>query len=83
LERHLRDAAALAACSLEHLAVALAASAGSAACLGAHLLARLTAIRTTVRLILKTFGGVELLFAGRKRELSSTVNTVQHFIDVH
>jgi hypothetical protein len=32
---------------------------------------------------LKTFAGVELLLAGRERELASTVHAVQHFINVH
>jgi hypothetical protein len=69
---------------LEYFAVArTSAAARAAAALRAHLLARLTAIRATVWLILKTFAGVELLFSGRERKLTSTVYTVQHFIDVH
>jgi len=43
----------------------------------------LTAIRTAVRLILKTFAGVELLFSSCERELPPTVDAAQHFIDVH
>jgi hypothetical protein len=77
LKWHFRYAAALAARGLEHFTVALAAARR------AHLLARLPAIRTTVGLILKTFGGVELLLSSRECELTSTVNTVQTFIDVH
>jgi len=80
LKWHFGYAAALAARGLEHFTVTLAARTAAAR---AHLLARLPAIWTTVGLILKTFGGVELLLAGRERELTSTVNTVQTFIDVH
>ncbi|HEV2262712.1 MAG TPA: hypothetical protein VGR69_10540 [Candidatus Rubrimentiphilum sp.] len=83
LKRYFRDAAALAACRLVHFTRALAAAHATTTALCAHLLARLTAIGATVRLILKTLAGVKLLFAGRKRELASTVNTVQHFINVH
>jgi hypothetical protein len=84
LERLFRDAAALAAGGLEHFAALTAAAAHAcAAAAVAHLLARLTAIRTTIGLVLKTFAGVELLFAGRERELASTVHAVQHFINVH
>jgi hypothetical protein len=84
LERHLGNAAALAARGLVHFTALTAAAAhtGSAACI-AHLLARLTAIGTTVRFVLETFAGVELLLAGRERELASTVHAVQHFINVH
>jgi len=82
LERHLGYPAALAACSLEHFPAALAAARAPAA-LRAHRLARLPAIRTAVRLILKTFSGIELLLSGRECELISAVNTAQTFIDVH
>jgi hypothetical protein len=83
LERHLGNAAALAARGLVHFTALTAAHAGSAARAVAHLLTRLTAIGTTVRFVLETFAGVELLLAGRERELASTVHAVQHFINVH
>jgi len=82
LERHFGYAAALAARGLKHFTGALAAPRAAAA-LRTHGFARLTAIRTAVGLILKTFGGVELLFTGRKRKFTSTVNTIQTFIGVH
>jgi len=85
LERNLGNAAALAARGLVHFAALTAAAAHTraAARAVAHLLARLPAIGATVWLILETFAGVELLFAGRERELASTVHAVQHFINVH
>jgi hypothetical protein len=85
LERNLGDAAALAARGLEHFATLSTAAAhtGSAAGAGAHLLASLTAIGATVRLVLEAFAGIELLFTSGERELTSAVHTVQHFIDVH
>jgi hypothetical protein len=85
LERHFGYAAALAARGLVHLPALTAAAAhpGPAAGLGTHLFARLTAIRTAVGLVLKTFAGVKLLFACSESELASAVNAVQHFINVH
>jgi len=85
LERHFGNAAALAARGLVHFATLTAAAAhtGSAARARAHLLTGLTAIGATVRLVLETFAGIELLFTGSERELPSAVHTVQHFIDVH
>jgi hypothetical protein len=84
LERYLRNTAALAARRLVHFpALAATAHPGSAAGLRAHLLARLTAIGTTVRLVLKTFAGIKLLFTSGERELPSAVHTVQHFVNVH
>ncbi|HLI96296.1 MAG TPA: hypothetical protein VKT72_09425 [Candidatus Baltobacteraceae bacterium] len=83
LERYLGNAAALAARGLEHFTALAAAHSAAAARAVAHLLARLAAIGATVRLVLETFAGVELLLAGRERELTSTVHAVQHFINVH
>jgi hypothetical protein len=83
LERHLGNAAALAARGLIHFAALAAAHTGSTARARAHLLASLTAIGATVRFVLETFAGIELLFTGSERELPSAVHTVQHFIDVH
>ncbi|HEY8315190.1 MAG TPA: hypothetical protein VIG51_13595 [Candidatus Baltobacteraceae bacterium] len=74
----------MAACRLEHFARTRGSpDIRTAAGLRAHGFARLTAIRATVRFVLKTFGGVELLLAAGERELAPAVNTVQHFIDVH
>ena len=86
LERHFRNAAALAAGCLVHFpALTAAAHRGSAAAAAgrAHLLARLPAIRAAVRLVLKAFAGIKLLFAGSKSELPTTIDAVQHFINVH
>jgi len=83
LERYLGNAAALAAGRREHFTALAAAHTGTAPGRVAHLLTRLTAIRATIRLILEAFAGVELLLAGRERELASTVHAVQHFINVH
>jgi hypothetical protein len=83
LERNLGNAAALAARGLEHFAALAAAHTGAAARCVTHLLASLTAIGATIRLVLEAFAGVELLLAGRERELASTVHAVQHFINVH
>ncbi|HKU67846.1 MAG TPA: hypothetical protein VJP85_08720 [Candidatus Baltobacteraceae bacterium] len=83
LERYFRNAAALAARRLVHFAALAAAHTGTAARAVTHLLACLTAIGASVGFVLETFAGVELLFAGRERELASTVHAVQHFINVH
>jgi hypothetical protein len=83
LERNFRNAAALAAGGLEHFTALSAAHTGSAARTRAHLLARRTAIGTTVRLVLEAFAGIELLLTGSKCELPSAVHTIQHFINVH
>ena len=83
IERHFRHAAAVAARCREHLTRTAGALAATAAAAGAHLLARLTAIRTAVRFILKTFLLVKALFARTEDELASTVHTVEHFIYVH
>jgi hypothetical protein len=81
IERHLSDAAALAARRREHFPGTSAALTAAAA--GAHLLARLAAIRTAIWLVLKTFLLVKALFARTEDELTSTVHTVEHFIYVH
>jgi hypothetical protein len=83
LERHLGYAAALAARGLEHFTALSAAHTGSASGTRTHLLASLTAIGATVRFVLETFAGIELLFTSGERELTPAVHTVQHFIDVH
>jgi hypothetical protein len=83
LERNFRYAAALAAGGLEHFTALAAAHSGTPTRRVAHLLARLTAIGTTVRFVLETFAGVKLLLTGRERELTSAIHTVQHFINVH
>jgi hypothetical protein len=86
IERDLGYAAALAAGRLEHFtrtATAAAAAFAAAGVAGAHGLARLTAIRTTVRLVLKAFLLVKTLFARTEDELASAVDTVEHFIYVH
>src|SRR5215469_7359452 len=81
IERHFRHAAAVAARRREHLTRTAGALAAAAA--GAHLLARLTAIRTAVRFGLETFLLVKALFARTEDELASAVHTVEHFIYVH
>jgi hypothetical protein len=68
---------------LEHFAALTAAHTGSATGIGTHLLARRAAIGATVRFVLETFAGVELLLTGSERELPSAVHTIQHFINVH
>ena len=84
VERNFRYAAAVAARRREHLTrTAGTLAAATAAAAGAHLLARLAAIRTTVRLILKTFLLVKALFARTEDKLASAVHTVEHFIYVH
>jgi hypothetical protein len=72
---------------LEHFprttAAATAAALAAALIAGAHGLTRLTAVGTTVRLVLKAFLLVKTLFARTEDELTSTVDTVKHFIYVH
>jgi hypothetical protein len=85
IERNFGYAAALTARRREHLARTAAAALAPAAALiaRAHGLTRLTAIRTAVGLILKPFLLVKTLFAGAEDELTSAVDTVEHFIYVH
>ena len=86
LERNFRHTAALAAGRAEHLALAAAAEAAAASAALTATARRFTrgaAIRTTVRLVGKALHGEELLLAGRKRELTRTIDTVQIFILVH
>ena len=81
IKRHFRNSAAVAARCRKHLPGASATLAAGPA--GAHLLARLTAIRTAIRLVLKTLLFVKALFARTEYKLAPAVHTVEHFIDVH
>src|SRR5579883_831352 len=82
VERNFRYAAALAARRREHLARASRALAADAAG-RTHLLARLPAVGTAIRLVLEAFLLVKALFARTEDELASAVHTVEHFINVH
>jgi hypothetical protein len=83
LERHFRYTAALAAGRLEHFTALTAAHAAAATRIGTHLLARSAAIGATVGFVLETLAGIELLFTGGERKLTSAIDAVQHFINVH
>jgi hypothetical protein len=85
IERHFRDATALTAGRGEHFSRSTAphAIAAAARIVGAHRFARLSAIGTAVRLVLKTLLLVKALFAGTKNELAPAIDTVERFIYVH
>jgi hypothetical protein len=85
VERDFRYTAALAARSGEHFTRASAAAftAATALVARAHGLARLAAIRTTIRLVLEAFLLVKALFARTENKLPTAVDTVEHFICVH
>ncbi|MFZ0683676.1 MAG: hypothetical protein WAM84_12450, partial [Candidatus Cybelea sp.] len=74
-ERNLGYAAALAARCREHLARAARALAAVSATAAAHLLARLTAIRATVGLVLEALLLVKGLLTGTEDERTSAIHT--------
>jgi hypothetical protein len=84
LERNFRDAPALAAGCLEHLASgASSAAAAAAAVRRTSGLASRAAFRATAGLIGKALHREELLLAAGKRELRSAVNAGKHFVCIH
>jgi hypothetical protein len=87
IERHFRNASAVTARGLEHLAgtcdTIRSASRAPARVLRTHRLARGTAIRATVGFVLKTLLFVKALLPGAEDELAAAIHAVQHFIDVH
>ena len=86
LERNLSDSAAARACCLEHLALAAAVAASTAAApAAAHAagLAGLPAIRASAGLVLEALLLVELLFASGKRELIPAVDAGDELIGIH
>jgi hypothetical protein len=83
LERNFRDAPALAAGCLEHLASGTTSAAAAAAVRRTSGLASRAAFRATAGLIGKALHREELLLAGGKRELRSAVNAGKHFVCIH
>jgi hypothetical protein len=85
IERHFGDAAALAARRSEHFARTSAgyAVAVRSGIVSPHGFASLTAIRTTIGLVLETLLLVKALFAGTEDELTPAIDTVEAFIYVH
>jgi len=82
LERDFGDAAALATCSLEHLATGTAAATAAATTATAGLAGRAT-VGTATRLVRKTFACVELLFVRGEWESASAIDAGEHFIGIH
>ena len=79
LKRNLRDAAALAARGLEHLALAGASAMRSAA--GGF--TRGPAIAASARFVRESFTRKELLLARRERECASAIDAGKGFVGVH
>jgi hypothetical protein len=82
LERNFRYAAALAAGSLEHLALTIAAASGSAAS-AVRCFTRGAAIAASAGFIRESFACKELLFVRRELEGASAIDAVKGFVSVH